>query len=138
MKNRTTPEMVTELKENEVFVFGSNMQGKHIGGAARIAHDKFGAEWGVHNGLTGRTYAIPTVDLEGHMVIGEIREFIDQFTIFAEANPDQKFLVTAIGCGIAGYQVKEIAPMFNRGIDLNNVYLPKEFWDFYKRVGIEL
>lgn len=132
MKDRTSPEMVTELSPNEVFVFGSNMQGKHIGGAARIAHEKFGAEWGVHNGLTGECYAIPTVDFEGHMVIGEIREFIDQFTVFAEANPDKIFLVTAIGCGIAGYTVDEIAPMFEKCRELNNVYLPKKFWRYYE------
>ena len=130
---RTTPEMVTELKENEIFVFGSNLQGKHIGGAAKIAEQKFGAKLGVAFGKVGQTFAIPTVDFEGHINLEEIKGYVEKFLDSASQWENVVFLVTPIGCGIAGFKIEEIAPMFRRAIEMDNVYLPNEFWEYYER-----
>lgn len=121
-----TPEKITELKENEIFVFGSNIEGKHLGGAAKIAANKFGAECGVGNGLTGQTYAIPTM----YDNISEIVPFVDEFINFANVNKKLTFLVTKIGCGIAGWSISQIAPLFKKCVDMDNVILPQEFLDF--------
>jgi hypothetical protein len=124
MEKRYTPERITELKPNEVFVFGSNLAGAHAGGAARIAMERFGAVWGQGIGLRGQSYAIPSTDgmdsLSKH-----VRTFID----FADKHPELTFLVTRIGCGVAGYTVQEVAPLFASVVDMENVWLPKEFWE---------
>lgn len=121
---RVTPDFITELKEGEVFVFGSNKEGMHGGGAARIAYKEFGAIWGEGVGMTGRCYAIPTMD--GSLDI--IRKHVDDFTEYAAAHPELTFLVTRIGCGIAGWRDSEIAPLFGKASELGNVTLPEEFW----------
>ena len=94
-----SPEFIYELSSGEVFVFGSNLEGRHRGGAARIAHEQFGAEWGVGDGPTGQCYAIPTM----HGGIKEIRPYVDKFLDYAKEHPMQRFLVTRVGCGIAGF-----------------------------------
>ncbi len=104
---RTTPDMITELADDEVFVFGSNASGAHGGGAALIAHRMFGAEMGVGEGLTGRTYALPT--MEG---AGAFQAAAERFITFARENPDLTFLLTKVGCGIAGYAEDEVRPWF--------------------------
>lgn len=101
-------------------MFGSNLQGMHGGGAARIAHEKFGAEWGVGVGMTGRCYAIPT--MQGG--VETIRPYVDDFIRYATEHPELTFLVTPIGCGIAGFLPEEIAPLFAAARDLTNVALP--------------
>ena len=121
---RVTPDFITELKEGEVFVFGSNKEGMHGGGAARIAYKEFGAIWGEGVGMTGRCYAIPTMD--GSLDI--IRKHVDDFTEYAAAHPELTCLVTRIGCGIAGWRDSEIAPLFGKASELGNVTLPEEFW----------
>lgn len=121
---RVTPDFITELKEGEIFVFGSNKEGMHGGGAARIAYKEFGAIWGEGVGMTGRCYAIPTMD--GSLDI--IRKHVDDFTEYAAAHPELTFLVTRIGCGIAGWRDSEIAPLFGKASELGNVTLPEEFW----------
>ena len=118
-----TPSQVNVLADGEIFVFGSNFQGAHMGGAARVAKEKFGAVWGIGEGLQGRSYAIPT--MEG---LENLRPAVDRFTSFAKQHQELKFFVTAIGCGIAGYQAEEIAPMFLDAAYLPNVYLPISFW----------
>ena len=124
MYNREyTPERITELKPNEVFVFGSNLGGYHGGGAARIALEKFGAVWGQGIGLQGQSYAIPT--MQGG--VETIKPYVDEFIHFAQTRPDLKFYVTQIGCGIAGFKVDEIAPLFGAAIDVANVILPQAF-----------
>ena len=124
MYNREfTPERITELKENEVFVFGSNLSGSHGGGAALIAYRKFGAIWGQGVGLQGQSYGIPT--MQGG--VETIKPFVDEFIEFAKGHPELKFLVTRIGCGIAGFRDEEIAPLFKDAIDVENVILPKSF-----------
>lgn len=123
LPDRITPSKINVLGPNEVFVFGSNEDGCHIGGAARVAMEKFGAVWGHGEGLRGKSYAIPT--MEG---LSSIDRAVRRFTSFACNHRDLKFYVTAIGCGIAGYKPKEIAPMFLQATTLENVYLPLSFW----------
>lgn len=123
MTSRFTPEFINELKAGEVFVFGSNLAGAHAGGAARVANLKFGAEWGVGVGMTGQCYAIPT--MQGG--VETIKPYTDEFVAFAAQHPELTFLVTRIGCGIAGFRDEEIAPLFADAIDAPNVVLPKSF-----------
>lgn len=120
---RISPEHITKLAPDEVFVFGSNLEGQHGGGAARLAYGRFGAEWGVGAGPTGRTYAIPT--MQGG--VETIRPYVDAFIEYARRHPSLKFLVTEIGCGIAGFTPVQIAPLFEKAKDMDNVYLPKRF-----------
>ena len=127
MYNREyTPERISELKENEIFVFGSNLAGMHGGGAAWIAYERFGAIMGQGVGLQGQSYAIPT--MQGG--VETIKTYVDEFIEFAHQHQEYKFLVTKIGCGIAGFRNEEIAPLFKNAIDLENVILPKEFVDW--------
>jgi len=123
MEKRITP-YVTSLKENEVFVFGSNLQGIHAGGAARIARMKFGAVMGNGVGLQGQSYAIPTMQGD----VETIKPYVDEFITFATKHPEMTFLVTPIGCGIAGFEPKDIAPLFVAAKDIKNIYLPESFW----------
>ena len=124
MNNRRyTSERITGLKENEIFVFGSNLAGAHGGGAARLAYERFGAVWGEGVGLHGQTYAIPT--MQGG--VDTIKPYVDDFIRFAKAHHGLTFLVTRIGCGIAGFRDEEIAPLFTDAMDVENIILPKEF-----------
>ena len=124
MYNREfTPDRITELKPNEIFVFGSNLAGAHGGGAARLAYNRFGAIWGQGVGLQGRSYAIPT--MQGG--VKTIKPYVDEFIRFAQTRPDLKFYVTQIGCGIAGFMVKDIAPLFQAALDVENIILPRAF-----------
>ena len=118
-----TPNNITKLENNEVFVFGSNIEGHHGSGAARLAYEKFGAVWGLGVGLAGQSYAIPTM----HGGVAAIKPYVDQFIEMAKVMKDKKFYVTKIGCGIAGFDVKEMAPLFNGALELENVALPREF-----------
>ena len=120
---RVASDRIATLGENEIFVFGSNIQGSHGGGAAWYAHKNFGAEWGVGEGLTGRTYALPT--MEGPT---SLKHAVDNFIACAKQHPELTFLVTAVGCGIAGYRPNEVAPLFREATSLENVYLPEVFW----------
>lgn len=119
-----TPNNITELSSCEVFVFGSNLQGHHGGGAARTAMDKFGAQWGVGVGPTGQCYAIPT--MQGG--VETIEPYVEQFLEYAKQNPNTRFLVTRIGCGIAGFDDMQIAPLFEKAVNLPNVALPRVWW----------
>lgn len=100
--------------EDRIFVFGSNLSGIHGGGGARAAHKFYGAEWGVGVGLTGRSYALPTVkhDIEGPLPLGDILTYAYEFCEFTRKNLDKKFFVTRVGCVLARYSDKDIAPMF--------------------------
>jgi hypothetical protein len=112
--------MITELKPGEVFVFGSNATGAHGAGAARTAYEKFGAVWGGGHGLHGQSYAIDTMSGMPTME-DEVRGFLE----FAGRHPELTFLVTKVGCGIAGYTPDEVAPLFTGSPA--NVVLPDEF-----------
>ncbi len=123
-----TPGRIDTLEDNEIFVFGSNLGGFHGGGAARLAYNKFGAVWGQGDGLQGQSYAIPT--MQGG--IDTIQPYVDEFITFARQHPELTFLVTRIGCGIAGFEDSEIAPLFRESLTLQNVVLPKSFVDNLK------
>lgn len=126
--NRISSNTIEKLNDNEIFVFGSNIQGMHGGGAAWYAHKNFGAEWGIGEGLTGRTYALPTMEGTASM-----KKAIAHFIDCAKQHPELTFLVTAVGCGIAGYTPKEVAPMFREALSVENIYLPKVFVDELSR-----
>lgn len=115
-----TPEPITELPDGTIFVFGSNKAGFHGGGAARFAHQHFGAEWGVGDGPTGRCYAIDT--MSGW---DEMRAAVSRFLAYAADHPELTFWVTRLGTGIAGYPVTEVSSLFKRRTD--NVILPASF-----------
>jgi hypothetical protein len=123
-----TPNRITSLAIDEVFVFGSNLSGMHGGGAARIAYEKFGAIWGQGVGLQGKSYAIPT--MQGG--VDTIIPYVNEFIVFAKSHPEKYFLVTRIGCGIAGFTDEEIAPLFKEAARLNNVCLPRSFKELLK------
>ena len=122
--HRITPDRIKQLKPGQVFVFGSNAQGAHKGGAARIAADLFGAVMGQAEGMQGDSYAI--VSTEGLAVL---REQAEQFIRYAKAHPERTFLVTAIGCGSAGFAPCDVAPLLVKAVDVENIWLPKEFWN---------
>jgi len=118
-----TPDMISELKADEVFVFGSNLEGMHGGGAAFAAWKKFGAVMGCGVGLRGQSYAIPT--MQGG--VETIEPYVSSFISYAKEHPELFFYVTRIGCGIAGFRDKEIAPLFSEAVALENVCLPESF-----------
>lgn len=118
-----TPEHITVLAADEIFVFGSNLGGNHGGGAALVAWKKFGAIYGQGVGLQGQSYGIPTM----HGGVETIAPYVDEFIEFAEAHPEYFFYVTRIGCGIAGFTDREIAPLFKNALNLKNVCLPETF-----------
>lgn len=125
---RITPDCVTTIQSNQIFVFGTDAKGSQRFGAAGTAHRLFGARRGISEGLTGNSYAIATKDESYENVFSEVQRFIE----FAQANTHLIFLVTPIGCGHAGFGVELVAPMFADALCLTNVFLPKTFIDFYK------
>lgn len=128
-ESRVSPECITSLGKNEVFVFGSNKDGLHTGGASALAREKFGAVLGQAEGLQGQSYAITTVGVSEE----EMFKSIGRFCYFAKDHPELTFLVTAVGCGSAGYTPYTVAPMFRRAVNLPNVKLPKAFWLYTDR-----
>lgn len=127
--HRITPSWISSLAPHEVFVFGSNLQGLHMGGAAKVAFQKFGALWGVGNGPTGRSYAIPTM----HGGPEAIRPYVAQFINYAVAHPHRRFLLTRIGCGIAGFTDGQMSSLFSGGLGypsilhVPNITIPAEW-----------
>lgn len=118
-----TPDFITELAEDEVFVFGSNLSGMHGGGGAALAYRRFGAVWGQGVGLQGQSYGIPT--MQGG--VETIKPYVDEFIGFAKSHSELRFLVTKIGCGIAGFSEEEIAPLFADALPVKNIILPRSF-----------
>lgn len=115
------------MASNEVFVYGANEAGIHGAGAAKAAM-RWGAKYGKY-GFSGQTYGIPTKDSNIEtMALEKIKIYVDAFLIFATEHPELVFLVTPIGCGLAGYSAKDIAPMFRRALHIENVVLPEEFF----------
>jgi hypothetical protein len=112
--------------EDPVFVFGSNLAGRHGKGAALWARQHRGAIYGVGMGRTGNAYAIPTKDERIRTLpLGIISAHVKHFLDYARDNPEIRFQLTPIGCGYAGYEHKQIAPMFSGAPP--NVILPAEF-----------
>lgn len=120
---RFTPDLVEQLSNCEIFVFGSNLEGMHMGGAARVAHQKFGAEWGVGDGPTGRCYAIPTM----HGGLECIRPYAEKFIAYAKEHPMNRFLLTRVGCGIAGFKDSDMAQLFEDALDVPNIAYPRQW-----------
>lgn len=118
-----TLENIQELGQDEVFVFGSNLAGMHLGGAAKTAVERFGAVMGQGVGMQGQSYAIPT--MQGG--VETIKPYVDDFIALAREWDQTTFYVTRIGCGIAGFTDEEIAPLFADAMDLYNVRLPESF-----------
>lgn len=131
---RRVTHTVSDLKPGEVFVFGSNLSGIHGAGAAFTAL-KWGAVRGQGIGLQGRTYAIPTVTkkIRGPMSIASIKIHVREFLTFAKNNPDLRFLVTEIGCGLAGFKPQDIAPLFKGAEKMANVWLPESFLNILEK-----
>ena len=129
MSRKYTPDHLTHLEPDEIFVFGSNLQGMHAGGAARIAYNKFGARWGQGVGIQGQSYAIPT--MQGG--VETIKPYVDEFIKLAREWDQNTFYVTRIGCGIAGFTDRQIAPLFDEAYDLYNVRLPESFAKIIER-----
>ena len=123
-----TPERITKdnIQPNEIFVFGSNIDGMHGGGAAAVASRFFGAIWGKGVGLQGQSYAIPTIPGTPR----DIKPYVDEFIQFAKDNPDKVFLVTRIGCGIAGFTEADMAPLLADALPVENIILPEEFVNY--------
>lgn len=125
-----TPNHIKELKENEIFVFGSNRQGRHGKGAALTARNKFGAIYGQSKGLQGQSYAIITKELRKEyqpVSLQEVKEGVDTFIQFAKDNKHLTFYVVELGCNLAYFTVEQIAPLFKPTMRLKNVYLPERF-----------
>lgn len=109
-----------------IFVFGSNLAGRHGAGSAKRALERYGAIYGKGIGIQGRSYAIPTKGYDLKVLsLEEIAFYIDAFVAFAEAHPEEEFFLTNIGCGLAGYTPMQIAPLFTNAP--KNVILSKEF-----------
>lgn len=126
---RITEDEITKLEDNQIFVFGSNESGRHGKGAAKTAL-KWGAKYGQAEGLQGKTYGIPTMNasIRNKLKVEKIKTYVDRFIEFVKQNPQLTFFVTEIGCGLAGHNIKDIAPLFEDCKDIKNVYLPKKFW----------
>lgn len=130
-KQRVTSNRIEELKPGEIFVFGSNLSGSHGGGAALLAYRKWGAIWGQGVGLQGQTYGIPTM----HGGVDKIYRYVKEFIDFAKVHPELTFLVTEIGCGIAGFLPEEMAPLFKEAVSVGNIHLPERFWRVLANLG---
>ncbi len=119
--------IIDKLRKDEIFVFGSNLDGYHGGGAAYLAFKKFGAVWGQGVGLQGQSYAIPT--MQGG--VSTIKPYVDEFIAFTKEHTELYFYVTRIGCGIAGFTDADIAPLFADAAELENIALPESFIAYY-------
>ena len=126
---RIAPNFITDLEPEGVFVFGSNVQGSHTGGAALYAFEHFGAVNGQSEGIQGQSYAIPT---DGN-TFEELKEAVGRFTDYVVMHPQNKFMLTSIGCGTAGYSVKQIAPLFQQAYSFGNVYVPESFLKYMSK-----
>lgn len=124
--NRVTPEFVTSLKDNEIFVFGCRRSGRHWEGAAAYALEHFGAIFEKGEGIQGQSYAIPTAGIS----LSVIEQAVNRFIEYAKEHPENNFLVTSIGCGLGGWRVSMIAPLFSDAVNIPNISLPRDFWSF--------
>lgn len=129
-EGRFAPDWINALEKNEIFVFGSNLAGIHGGGASRKAFLHFGAVMGQGVGLHGQSYAIPT--MQGG--VDTIRPYVNEFIEFAKGHPEKRFLMTKIGCGTAGFDQQEIAPLFIKATTVPNILLPHSFLEEYLNV----
>jgi hypothetical protein len=135
---RVTPFEIEDLEANEVFVFGSNEAGIHGAGAARLAYERFGARLGQGFGLIGQSFALPTKDWSVLKLELDVIEFyVNRFEEYVITNSHLNFMITRIGCGLAGYNAEDIAPLFKNFIELENVYLPEDFIEIINNLKTE-
>lgn len=131
---KISPANIQSLKADEIFVYGSNILGIHGAGAARLAHERFGAKMHMGLGLSGQSYGIPTKDSSIETLpLDKIQLYVTTFIKFAESRPRLKFLVTEIGCGLAGYTPEQIAPLFKQATN-KNIYLPERFVNILNQI----
>ena len=121
---RITPDYITSLRPNEIFVFGSNIQGRHCNGMSKTALEKFGAQAGVGFGIQGQSYAIPTTLAS----LKSIEAFVQIFLLFVKNNQNKRFYVTPLCSGVTGYADEQIATLFNDAAEYVNLFLPLSFW----------
>lgn len=133
-EGRIVSDLIRRLGRYEVFVFGSNDQGLHNGGAALKAVQRFGARMGVAEGPQGQSYAIPTVG--ANIGPDEIRAAFRRLVDYARQHPELTFLVTALGCGHGGYTAETMAPLLSDGIHVENIHYPFDFWRVYEKRGL--
>ena len=132
--NKVAPNPVKSLKENEIFVFGSTESGVHGAGTAWLAHDKFGAELGKGYGLSGQSYAVPVKDHNvNRLHLSVIKVYVDDFLEYAKHHPKNMFILTEIGTGSTGYRVENIAPLFQKVMEIDNILLPQKFINFFEQ-----
>jgi hypothetical protein len=125
--NKYTPENIEELKDNEIIVFGSNKNGWHGGGLARVCADKWGAKNGVSEGITGKCYAFPTLGKDMQKVSQEeLEESVERLIACMDCNKDKTFILTKVGMGIANFSLEEIKPLFQ--FPCENIIKPIEFY----------
>jgi hypothetical protein len=137
MNPQFTPENITELADNQVFVFGSNRAWRHGAGAAHVAMKKFGAVYG-EGPFRGQSYGISTKDENiKTLPLSEIKKEIDEFVSFAANRPELEFLVTKVGTGLSKYKIEDIAELFrNRKYIPPNIVFPKEFFEYIYGIKI--
>jgi len=124
---RYTPENITHLASNEIFVYGANESFIHGAGAARLAKDRFGAIM-FKGPFNGQSYGICTKDFDiNTLPVLKIKKYVEEFLNFAKNHPEFVFLVTKIGCGLAALSIEDIAPLFSEVPP--NVVLPREFYN---------
>lgn len=121
---RLSLDPIKRLSRCEVFVFGSNLDGHHSGGAARTAMDKFGAQWGKGVGPQGQCYAIPTT----FRSVKEMKPYVDEFVEYVKDHPMNRFLITRLGCGVAGFRDEQVAPLFDGLYNVKNAVFSFEWW----------
>jgi hypothetical protein len=129
-KNCVSKPLITELGSHEIFVFGSNLSGIHGAGAANTAFKRFGAKYGVGEGITGSSYALPTKNRELQTLpLDTIKTHVNKFFDLALPHKEYTFLVTEVGCGFAGYSHEDVAPFFERALGCDHIFLPESFWN---------
>lgn len=136
MTDRVTPEKIEKLEKYQIFVFGSNLLGIHGAGAAKFAYEtglaEHGKGYGIHwasSAMVG-SYAIPTKGLVIETLpLSWIKYYVDNSLKEIKKWPSLEFLITEVGCGLAGYAPEDIAPLFKEAMHMENVYLPQRFWN---------
>ena len=136
MEGRITPEKIEKLNKYEIFCMGTNLAGRHGLGAAKFAYDNLWAQYGKGYGISWKSnemvgsYAIPTKGLDIEPIpLSWIEYYVNHFIEYTKGYPQLTFLVTEIGCGLANWKPEQIAPLFKEAIELENIHLPKRFWD---------
>jgi hypothetical protein len=135
---KITPYEIEELEADHIFVFGSNEAGIHGAGAANLAYHRFSAAMYQGFGLSGQSFAIPTKDSTINTLdLETIQFYINRFEDFVRKHPSLQYMITRIGCGLAGYTAEDIAPMFKNFMDLENIYLPEDFIEIINNLKLE-